>query len=88
MSIRWSAIRRLRQDYSRSSSEDEDEDDSFDKCDDKFSTSTYDDEAKQLIGVKRMICNMRAKGMSITIEDIIFTDQRRRQRTNWCFICS
>jgi len=53
---------------SSSSSEDEDEDDDEDdddeESDDQASTSSSDDEeVMQLIGVKRMLCKMRAKGV-------------------------
>jgi hypothetical protein len=50
------------------------------------SSSSNDEEVMHLIeGEKRMLRKMRAKGVPITIEDIMFTDQRRRQRRNGCF---
>ena len=70
---------------SSSEYEDEDEDDEH-ESDDQASTSSFDnEEVMQLIGVKRMLHKMRAKGVPVTIEDIMFTNQRRRQRKNGCF---
>jgi hypothetical protein len=67
---------------SSSSKEEEDDDEA------STSSSSNDEEVMHLIeGVKRMLRKMRAKGVPITIEDIMFTDQRRRQRKNGCFGC-
>jgi hypothetical protein len=35
-----------------------------------------------------MICNLNAYGVPITIEDTIFTNQRRNQRKSGSFGCS
>jgi hypothetical protein len=69
---------------SSSSREDEDEnDDDEEESDDQASTSSsdVDEETIKLIeGVEKMLRKLSTKGVPITIEDIIFTNQRREQR--------
>jgi hypothetical protein len=77
---------------SSSSSEDEDEDDDGEeKSKDQASTSSsnVDEENIKLIeGVVKNIHKLNVKGVPISIKDILFTNQRRRQRKKGCSSCS
>ena len=68
---------------SSSSSEDEDEDDDGEEKSNvqaSTSSSNVDEENIKLIGVVKNIHKLNFKGVPISIEDILFTNQRRRQR--------
>ena len=83
---------------SSSSSEDEEEDEDEDENDDDedssdddqsfSSTFDLDEESIKLINkVEKMIQKLNVKGVSIQIQDIIFTNQRNEQGKKGCYGC-
>ena len=62
--------------------EDEDDDDDDDSSDDQSSsTSDLDEESIKFINkVEKMIQRLNVKGVSIQIQDFIFTNQKNEQR--------
>ena len=68
--------------------EDDDDEDSSDDDQSSSSTSNLDEESIKLINkVERMIQRLNVKGVSIQIQDIIFTNQRNEQRKRGCYGC-
>jgi hypothetical protein len=75
---------------SRCSSEDEDEDDDGEeKSKNQASTSSNvnEENIKLIEGVVKNIHKLNIKGVPISIKDILFTNQRRRQRKKGCSSC-
>ena len=71
--------------------DDDDDDDDVDSSDDdqsSSSTSDLDEESIKLINkVEKMIQRLNVKGVSIQIQDFIFTNQRNEQRKKGCYGC-
>ena len=70
--------------------EDEDDDDEESSDDDQSSSSTsdLDEESIKLINkVEKMIQRFNVKGVTIQIQDLIFTNQRNDQRKRGCYGC-
>ena len=61
--------------------EDDDDDDSSDDDQSSYSTFDLDEESIKLINkVEKIIQRLNVKGVSIQIQDLIFTNQRNEQR--------
>ena len=83
----------MRQRSSPSSSNEEEEDDEDDDDEDSSeddqsssSTSDLDEESIKLINkVEKMIQRLNVKGVPIQIQDLIFTNQRNKQRKRGCY---
>ena len=76
---------------SSSGNEEEDDDDEEDSSDDdqsSSSTSNLDEESIKLINkVDKMIQRLNVKGVPIQIQDLIFTNQRNKQRNKGFYGC-
>ena len=71
---------------SSSSSSEDDDDESSDDDQSSFSTSDLDKESIKLINkVEKMIQSLNVKGVTIQIQDFIFTNQRNEQRKKGCY---
>ena len=69
--------------------EDDDDDDSSDDDQSSTSTSDLDEESIKLINkVEKMIQRLNVKSVPIQIQDLIFTNQRNKQRKRGCYGCS